>query len=471
MKKLVKIVISLFVVLLIIYTVVTAYFHFTYPQTKWDWSKIDEADLSFPKDFKWGTATAAHQVEGDNDNSNWATWEKQTNENGEPRIHNGDVSGKAANQWELYEKDIELMKELGVNSYRFSLAWSKIQPTKDIFNEAALQHYDDVIDALIENDIEPMITLHHFTHPQWFEELGAFEKEENIKYFVVFSKKVFARYNDRVKYWCTFNEPNVFITGGYFNTHFPPGTHDVELAGLVFENILKAHVKTYKELKGEKWKGEKEHQIGLVQSTFQFEPYRRWHLGDWSIARVSSNVFNDTTLSFFRDGTMNYYLPFQSSRSYTDLDAPKTIDFIGLNYYSHHAYKFDFDFRKATQSLPIEGEEMTDMPYTIYTEGIYRAIEEVAQLNKPIIITENGIADARDDRRGKYIKQSLYAVSKAIKDGYDVRGYYHWSLIDNFEWAEGYSMKFGLYEVDFETQERKLREGSKAYLEIIKNSK
>jgi beta-glucosidase len=479
MNKLFKFIILLFIVLLLAYSATTAYFHFKYPQTKWDWSKIDTSEMSFPKDFLWGTATAAHQVEGDNDNSNWAEWEKQKDENGKPRIHNGDVSGKAANQWELYEKDIELMKELGVNSYRFSLAWSKIQPTKDTFNEDALKHYDDVIDALLENDIEPMITLHHFTHPIWFEELGAFEKEENIKYFVEFSKRVFARYKDRVKYWCTFNEPNVFITGAYFNTDFPPGTHNTELGGIVFENILKAHVKTYKELKGEKGKSEKGQkeenlqspQIGIVQSTFQFEPLRRWHIGDWAIARISSNIFNDTTLSFFRMGQMNYYLPFQTSRTYSDKDAPNTIDFIGLNYYSHYAYKFDLDFRKATQSIAIEGEEMTDMPYTIYTEGIYRAIEEVAQLNKPIIITENGIADAKDDKRGKYIEQSLYAVSKAIKDGYDIRGYYYWSLIDNFEWAEGYSMKFGLYEVDFETQERKLREGSKTYIEIIKKNK
>ncbi len=469
MNKLLKTLLSALSALPLAYLATNTYLHFKHPQTKWDWSEIDTEDSEFPDDFLWGTATAAHQVEGNNENSNWAAWEKQKNENGEPRIKTGDVSGKAANQWELYEKDIELMKELGVNSYRFSLAWSKIQPDKDTFNEDALQHYDDVINALLKNGIEPMITLHHFTHPIWFEELGAFENEENIKYFVEFSQRVFARYKDRVKYWCTFNEPNVYITGGYFITEFPPGIYSPVTAGIVFENILKAHVKTYKELK----KHEPTVQIGIVQSTFQFEPLRRWHLGDWAIARISSNIFNETTLSFFRTGTMNYLLPFETSRSYTDLEAPNTIDFIGLNYYSHHAYKFDFDFRKATQSIAVEGEEMTDMSYTIYPEGIYRAIEEVSKLGKPIIITENGIADAKDDRRGKFIKQSLYAVSKAIKDGFDIRGYYYWSLIDNFEWAEGYSMKFGLYEVDFETQERKLREGSKEYIEIIKkfNSK
>lgn len=470
MKKLLKIICLLLPFLFFAYIVATAYFHFKHPQEKWDWSTIDTSDVSFPEDFLWGTATAAHQVEGDNENSNWGNWEKQKDENGKPRILNGDVSGKTANQWELYREDIKLMKELGVNSYRFSLAWSKIQPTKESFDENALKHYDDVINALIENGIEPMITLHHFTHPQWFEEIGAFEKEENIKFFVDFSKKVFARYRDRVKYWCTFNEPNVFITSAYFNTHFPPGKHDPELAGIVFENILKAHVKVYKELKSQNPNPKSQiPMIGFVQSTFQFEPYRRWHLGDWAIARISSNLFNDTSLSFFRTGTMNYYLPFQTSRTYTDPEAPNSLDFIGLNYYSHYAFKFDLDFRKATRSIPLEDEEMTDMPYTIYTEGIYRAIKEVAELDKPIIITENGIADAKDDRRAKYIRESLYAVSKAIRDGYDIRGYYYWSLIDNFEWAEGYSMKFGLYEVDFKTQKRTLREGSKAYRKIIKN--
>lgn len=465
MELAIEIVGVLALIIVLSYVVSIAYFHFVYPQTKWDWDSIDTKKTKFPKDFIWGTATAAHQVEGDNDNSNWAAWENQKDEEGNPRIDNGDVSGKAANQWEFYPKDIELMKELGVDSYRFSLAWSKIQPTQDSFDEDALSHYDDLIDSLLKEGIKPMITLHHFTHPQWFQEKSAFEKKENIEYFVRFAEKVFDRYSDRVEYWCTFNEPNVFITGGYFNTDFPPGEHNIVKAGAVFENILRAHVIVYKSFK----KREKqETQIGLVQSTFQFEPYRRWHLGDWSIARLSSGIFNETTLSFFETGTMQFYLPFQVSRTYTDAAAPDTLDFIGLNYYSHHAYKFDFDFRTATQSLPIEDEVMTDMPYTVYTEGIYRAIKDISKLKKPIIITENGIADAKDTLRGEYIEQSLYAVSKAMDDGFDIRGFYYWSLIDNFEWALGYSMKFGLYEVDFETQERRLRDGAKSYQSIVK---
>ncbi len=477
MKKLLKIVGSSVVIIAIIYVAAIAYFHFSYPQDKWNWAEIDVSQTNFPKDFIWGTATAAHQIEGNNENTNWGEWEKDST-----HIKDGSNAKTAVDGWNLAKDDVKLMKDLGVNSYRFSLAWNKIEPEKGKINEDALQHYDELINELLANNIQPMITLHHFTHPLWFQQLGAFEKEENIKHFIEFSKLVFLRYSDRVKFWVTLNEPNVYVTSAYFNTSFPPGNANAKLGGEVLKNMLKAHVLVYKALKsgqlsvvgGQENKDQKpktEVQIGLATSIFQFEPYRRWHLGDWAIARSSDAIFNETILGFFRTGTMNFNVPLETSFTYTDLEAPNSLDFIGVNYYSHFAYKFDLDFKKATQSIAVADEEPTDMPYTIYTEGIYRAIRDAATLKKPIIITENGIADSRDDRRGKYIKQSLYAVSKAIADGYDVRGYYYWSLMDNFEWAEGYTQKFGLYEVNLQTNERKLREGSKAFAEVIKNSK
>ena len=460
MKKRYKIPIFILSFFLGFYVFLAFYFHLSYPQPKWDWRQIDTSQAKFPANFIWGTATAAHQIEGNNENTNWGEWEKQAG-----KIKDGSNAIKAVDGWNRAKDDIKLMKELGVNSYRFSVAWNKIEPEKGKINEDALKHYDEFINELKANNIEPMITLHHFTHPLWFEQLGAFEKEENIKHFVDFSKLIFSRYQNRVKYWVTLNEPNVFVTSGYFNTVFPPGKSDPKLAGEVLKNMLKSHLEVYQELK--KIESEKS-QIGLATSIFHFEPARRWHLGDWAIARISNNTFNEAILGFFRTGTMNFYVPLEANVSYTDSNAPNTLDFIGVNYYSHYAYRFDFDFKKATTSLPVEGEEMTDMPYTIYTEGIYRAIEDVANLKKPIIITENGISDAKDNRREKYIRESLYAVSKAIKDGYDVCGYYYWTLLDNFEWAEGYTQKFGLYEVNLETQERKLRNGSKAFAEIIK---
>jgi beta-glucosidase len=454
-----------------LYALATAYFHFSYPQTRWDWSRIDADDARFPKNFLWGTATAAHQIEGGNENTNWGEWEKDA-----ARIKDGANARVAVDGWRRAKDDVKLMKELGTNSYRFSLAWNKIEPEKGAIDEAALRHYDELIDELKASGIEPMITLHHFTHPLWFERFGAFEREENIRYFVEFSKLVFTRYRDRVKYWVTLNEPNVFVTAGYFNTAFPPGKSDPRLAAEVLKNMLKAHTEVYRELKkieanDESETPNSESEIGVATSIFQFEPARRWHLGDWAIARILDGSFNESVLGFFRDGTLRFYVPFEANLTYTDANAPATLDFIGVNYYSHYAFRFDFDFKKATASLPVEGEEMTDMPYTVYTEGIYRAIEEAARLKKPLIITENGISDARDDRREKYIRESLYAVSKALRDGCDVRGYFYWSLLDNFEWAEGYTQKFGLYEVDLETQERRLRNGAKAYAEIIAKNK
>ncbi len=470
MKRLLKYILTIAILAATAYTAATVYFNFQYPQTRWDWSKIDTGDVSFPKNFIWGTATAAHQIEGSNENTNWGEWEKDPR-----RIRDGSDASKAVDGWNRAKDDVRLMKELGVNSYRFSLAWNKIEPEKGAISEDALRHYDELINELKANGIEPMITLHHFTHPLWFERLGAFEKQENIAYFVEFSKLVFKRYGGRVKYWVTINEPNVFVTSGYFNTAFPPGKSDPKLAGEVLKNLLIAHVETYRALKSiENQNSEftnQKSEIGLATSIFQFEPARRWHLGDWAIARVSSNSFNESVLGFFRDGTMRFNVPLEADVNYADKSAPETLDFIGINYYSHYAFRFDVDFKKATASLPVDGEELTDMPYTIYTEGIVRAIDDAATLKKPIIITENGIADSRDDRRDKYIRQSLYAVSKAIRDGRDVRGYYYWTLLDNFEWAEGYTQKFGLYEVDRDTYERKLRTGARAFIDTVRRAR
>ncbi len=464
MKRLFKILISLIAVTCVGYLSAIGWLHVRHPQTKWDWSKIDTNDTSFPKDFLWGTATAAHQIEGGNRNTNWGEWEKSAG-----RIKDGSDASKAVDGWNRAKDDVRLMKELGVNSYRFSIAWNRIEPERGKIDEDALKHYSELIDELRTNSIEPMVTLHHFTHPDWFERLGAFEKEENISHFVEFSKLIFSRFSDRVRYWVTINEPNVFVTSGYFNTVFPPGKSDPKLAGQVLKHLLMAHTRTFFELK--KIDGEKRSKIGIATSIFQFEPARRWHLGDWAIARISSNSFNESVLGFFRNGTMNFYVPFEADVVHHDPQAPDTLDFIGVNYYSHYAFRFDTDFKKATQSLPVEDEAMTDMPYTIYTEGLYRAIGDAAELKKPIIITENGISDARDDRRDRYIRESLYAVSKAIRDGRDIRGYYYWTLLDNFEWAEGYSQKFGLYDVDRSTFERRLRSGSAAFVETVSRSR
>ena len=436
-----------------------------YPDIQWDWDKIKTERVYFPKNFMWGTATAAHQVEGNNTNNNWYAWEHQKDNNGKSRIHNNDKSGMAANHWNLYRDDIRLMKNLGVGYYRFSVEWSKIEPESGIINEEALEHYRDVCVALIDSGLTPVITLHHFSHPIWFEELGAFEKEENIEHYVRFSELVFNKLSDIVPIWCTINEPAVYVTQGYFNGVFPPGKKDPLLAGYVMRNLLNAHVQVYQHLKT--LPNGANVQIGLVKNITQLDPLRRWHILDWYFSGILNDVFTNSTMDLFTKGEFDFYLPAMADISYINYDAINSLDFIGLNYYSRWHVKGQLNLAEPFTFELRPQDIQTDMPYAIYPEGFYKAVKTIAKLNVPIIITENGIADDKDDRRSLFIKRYLYALFKTIEEGYDIQGYFYWSLMDNFEWAEGYMMKFGLYDVDFNTQKRTLRYGSQSFVDIV----
>ena len=442
------------------------YFNLSFPEINWNWNKIDTQNIHFPNSFAWGTATAAHQVEGNNTNNNWYDWEHQLDENNQPRIHNGDKSILAADHWNRYPDDIKLMKDLGVNHYRFSIEWSKIEPEKGNFNLNVIQHYRDLCDSLIKNNITPVVTLHHFTHPTWFEKLGAFEKKENIDHFIEYSEYAFNNLKDLVPIWCTINEPSVFVSQGYFNGIFPPGKKDPVLAATVLENLLFAHTKTYKHLKS--LNGGDNAQIGLVKNIFQFDPLRRWHILDWAFSKVLNNVFTHSTLDYFKKGYSTFSLPGMVKKHMENNDAVGAMDFIGLNYYSRMHVKGQanltepFVFEKRAKDI------QTDMDYALYPEGFYEALHTISTLKKPIYVTENGVADQGNNIREIFIKRYLYALHKGLQDGLDIRGYFYWTLMDNFEWSEGYKMKFGLYEVDFETQERTLRESSNLFAKMVK---
>ena len=451
---------------LIILLIIT--FNIKYKEVRWNWNEININNISFPESFIWGTATASHQVEGNCEN-NWFEFEKGCKKNGEPNIKDFQVSGIACDHWNRYKEDINLITQLGVKHYRFSLEWSKIEPRIGEYNTQALKHYSNLIDELIQNDIEPVITLHHFAHPVWFDELGAFEKTENISYLVSFSERVFSEYSDRVKYWCSINEPGVVAVQGYLTGVFPPGVQNGRRTAEVFKNLLESHVQIYHALKNHK--NGYNVQIGIVKNINQFEPWRRYHIFDWLFAISMNHIYNWSTINFFKTGKLKFRVPGLMWLTHTNMKSKNSLDFFGLNYYSHNHIKFN-PFRKDFLDLKYySSDKMTDMPYTVYAEGIYRAIQFVSSLGVPIIITENGVADKDDNIRAEYISKYLYAVNKAIKDGYDVIGYYYWSLMDNFEWAFGYDMKFGLYSVNFNTQERKLRNGSRVFIDIVKNEK
>ena len=445
------------------------YFHYKYPELRWNWDNIDTSKIKFPKSFSWGTATASHQVEGDCINNNWYFWENQKDENGHPRIKDNQKAGAACDHWNRYKEDIKLIKNLGVTHYRFSLEWSKIEPNKGDYNQNVINHYSEVIDALIEQKITPVITLHHFTNPIWFDQLGSFEKEENITYFVSFCEMVFEKYSSRVKNWCTINEPEVYSVMGYFAGIFPPGKKEPQLAVEVLRNLLVAHTRVYHRLKD--LPNGKNSKIGIVKNIMQFDPYRRWNLLDWIVCRVTTKIYNGIALSYLEKGSIKVHYPFFVKLNYQSKIAAQATDFFGLNYYSHSHLKFKFDSYEFFENKFFSHDTMTDMPYVIYPEGLYRAIKQAEKIKRPIIITENGIADSMDDRRGVFIEKYIYAMNKAMQEGINVEGYFYWSLMDNFEWAEGYDMRFGLYEVNFKNQKRTLRKGSQKFIDIINDSK
>lgn len=444
----------------------------------WDWKNINTKDIVFSNKFLWGAAICEYQNSGafHCDKNNWVQWENTSYADGKPHIVNGQKSGRSCNHWQSYKQDIELMKHLGLNSFRFSVEWSKIEPQEGVIDKSAIQHYVDFCNALLEAGITPLITLHHFTHPQWFEDKGAFEHEDNISYFVQFAKKMFAVLGDKVHLWCTINEPTIYVFQSYIRGVFPPGKKSFvelfpnQLAVQVLKNLMIAHTQIYRALK-EMPHGDKS-QIGLVHQYLRFMPYSNWHVLEKLPGFALNYFLNDVVLNFCSTGTFtyNFYVPCIAN-IHAEYKAPEgpLLDFIGLNYYSRVLVHFKWLIMPMSSCYP--HEVMTDMPYAMYAQGLYEAIKDVARLRVPIYITENGIADEKDTKRKQFLKQYIYALSSAIRAGYDVRGFYYWSLTDNFEWDMGYTMKFGLYGVNFETQERTLRKGSKYYAKVIRKAR
>jgi len=302
----------------------------------------------------------------------------------------------------------------------------------------------------------------------WFEEMGSFEKEENLPYFLDYSAKVFSQLSDRVPKWCTHNESGPFATMGWGLGAFPPGKNDNGLMVQVLVNLMRSHVRLYHRLKGME-NGDKV-EVGLVKNIFQFDPYHSWNIIHTLLCKQMDWVYNESIIDLLKTGEFRVKWLYKKDEVFAIPDAIGASDFIGLNYYSTLLVSLS---RAMDPFKPVvrPGQICTDFPYATYPEGFYRAIKRLMPLNKPIIITENGIPDNKDDRRADWIRRYAYAMKRAMNEGADIRGYHYWTLMDNFEWAEGYDMRFGLLAVDFETQERTLREGSKELVQLIKRNR
>jgi beta-glucosidase len=430
----------------------------------------------FPAGFHKGAGISVYQNGGHcKGASNWSEFEKKfvycnAKTFASSAIKNYETVGESAQFWKRAIDDIALIAELGCNSFRFSLEWADIETQEGFFDEDVLQFYDRYIDALLTHHITPMITLYHFVHPKWFADKGGFEKEENIEYFIRFCAHMFERFAQRVHFWGTINEPTVVAGCGYVLGIHPPG-HCLRFntAAIVLKNLLQAHVNVYKALK-QLPHGDQAH-VGIIHQMLQaesFNPSQVYHtslgylryLTGLPMSKFLNTVFaHEVTKQFLKTGEFNYYIPGLAHVTHYNPDAPHSYDFIGLNFYSKVVF--------GPHPTCYKDQLMTDMDYPMNPESIYDAIVDISQLGKPIYVTENGVADAKDHIRGDFIRNYVGAVHQAVNDGYDVRGYYYWTLMDNFEWNDGYCMKFGLYHVDFTTQKRTLRAGGGVYKDSV----
>ncbi len=460
-----KYILGILLSILIIYLLLLLLLRDGQSNLSFETSELNNIPLKVPSGFLWGSATSAYQAEGNCFNSNWFLFESEKDENGKPRIKDGQKAGIAADHWNRYKEDIQLMKSLGLNAYRFSIEWSKLEPEEGKFDEAVLDHYEKVIDELRENKIEPMITLHHFTNPIWFEKQGAFTKDNSPKIFARYVAKVFKRLGKKVNYWITINEPTVYAFNGYFFGEFPPAEKNMDKAALVFRNILIAHSEAYLAIKQINLNAK----VGIATAIYAFDPNSWWNIADVIGAYYANRNMNEVVLDYITNGRFDFYFPTISKLEYQS-DVINSFDFVGVNYYTRFVIRFNpFNDKSYQEVKNTFAEYVTDMSWEIYPEGLYKALKLVSTFtNKPIFITENGIADDGDTKRPSFIKNHLLVMNKAIADGMNVNGYFYWTLMDNFEWAQGFSKRFGLYKVDFNTQERTLREGSKVYPEMIK---
>lgn len=419
-----------------------------------------QAFFHFPKGFLWGTASSAHQNEGNNKNNNWWAWE---NEPG--HIIDGTRSGVACDWWGgRWREDFDRAKVAGQNAHRLSIEWSRVQPAPDRWDESALDRYREIVRGLMERGMTPLVTLHHFSDPLWLTELGGWEYEKLASYFEVYVGKVVEALKEYANLWITINEPNVFVTYSYLFGNFPPGKNDMMAAARVMTNQVRAHAAAYHSIH----KLQPTARVGIAANYTPIIPAQNLSPLDWLIAYLQSNLFNEFIPRAVTSGILRF--PLRSRRM---PEAKNTLDFLGINYYTREYVAFDL--RKAKELfghrfLSPEAEHSETGYLANEPGGIFEAIKWGLKFKLPMMITENGIDDSEDHLRPRYLVQHLQQVWRAVNFNYPVRGYFHWTLVDNFEWERGWTQRFGLWALDNETQARIKRPSADLYAEICRQN-
>jgi beta-glucosidase len=365
----------------------------------------------FPDGFTWGTATAAHQIEGGNTNNDWWAFEHA------PGTVCAESSGDACDSWDRWSEDVEIVAGLGLDNYRFSVEWSRIEPAEGEYSRAALAHYARLCLALREQGIDPVVTFHHFTTPTWLTDQGGWESGVAIERFGRFCEVVAAALGDVMSRACTINEPNVVAAMGWLAGMFPPGKSDKELSRAVARNMIAGHRIAVDAIRG----AAPGVPVGLTLSMTDYQLLEGGEAKLESVRRHSEDVY---------------------------LDATGGDDFLGVQVYSRRRIG-PKGWAGAEPGVPV-----LDMGYEFYPASLGNCLRRAWAYTGgavPLLVTENGIGTTDDTQRIDYVRQALDGVLDAIAEGVDVRGYTYWSLLDNFEWALGYRPRFGLVGVDRST--------------------
>lgn len=428
--------------------------------------------LKFPDGFLWGAATAAHQVEGGNDNNDWWDWEQTPG-----HIRNGDKSTVACGWWhgERYREDFDFARSFGQNAHRLSVEWSRIEPREGEWNAEAIAFYRRVLTALRERGMTPLVTLHHFTNPRWLAHAsrGAWETDAVVPLFERFAEKTAQEFGDLCDFWITINEPTVYVYSGYVSADWPPGKQsDFGTAMRVAVNMMRAHAAAYRAIH----RVQPNARVGIAHHIRPFQPENSSAPTDRGVADLQDFLFNRMIFASLIEGRIRFPMGMNARAP----ELAGTQDYFGLNYYLSGRVTFDL-----SQPAMFFGRKMPAKLWgTSFDEELKRwfgngdldpdgfcsAAKWLGEFGKPIYVTENGICDAHDEIRPRYLVAHLTALQRAIQAGAPVKGYFHWSLVDNFEWKEGWGLRFGLIENDPATQKRTPRGSAELYARIIREN-
>jgi beta-glucosidase len=406
---------------------------------------MSDVSLRFPERFLWGAATSAHQVEGGNTLNDWWRFERL------PGVIRGGLgSGDACRHYEKFDEDFALAAADGHNAHRLSFEWSRLEPRPGRFDPAAVAHYHAVLGSLRRHGLVPVVTLHHFTNPLWIADAGGWESAATVEAFERFARFCAREYGGEVDWWCTVNEPEVFAFRGWSEGVWPPAVRDNSRALVVIAHQLEAHGRAYRAIHAEDHRDADGDghaaRVGFAKHYTQLEPLRAWNPLDQLQAHLEDRLFNRAVLHAAVSGRIELSIPGATPvRRFVPV-LKGALDWIGLNYYTRWRVRS----LSPVPHVTAPDAPRNDLGWEVWPEGLRRAIEACASATGvPVLVTENGVADERDTIRPRAIVEFVEAMHAAIAGGSNVLGYLHWSLLDNFEWADGFHGRFGLYSVDF----------------------